>query len=417
MFVHTSGRLTFMKTLRLIFVLLLVAVPAVAQGPDSTSWTRERIQSAALGELRSVFVVTPAGYAQSAERYPLLVLLDANDWDQFALARANVAFLAGRSAIPNLIVVGVPNAKDRTHDLTPPATGASSRQFPTAGGADAFADFIVKEVIPMVRAKYRALPTTILAGHSFGGLFALHIAATRPGIFAGIIAMSPAMWWNDSTSVAAYADAIAKSSTTQRLFATSGGLEPPIDVTTKRFATRLDSLKPRATAFAYRHYPQDTHGLTPAPSLVDGLRFVFAPISLAALPINQIGPDSDSASVVRAVLETEAGYARGARSLGVSELLPEPVLNQLGYNVLQALKKPTLAVWVFRKNVEKYPESANVYDSLGDGLLAEGDTAAAKTQFRRAVDIATGTGDQVLAESRGKLEKLSQPAQAGTPKP
>ena len=41
----------------------------------------------------------------------------------------------------------------------------------------------------MVRSKYRTLPATILVGHSFGGLFALEVAAKRPGAFAGIIAL------------------------------------------------------------------------------------------------------------------------------------------------------------------------------------------------------------------------------------
>jgi Tfp pilus assembly protein PilF len=73
---------------------------------------------------------------------------------------------------------------------------------------------------------------------------------------------------------------------------------------------------------------------------------------------------------------------------------------------LQFLKKSALAVWLFRQNVDAYPESANVYDSMGDGLLAIGDTTAAMAQFRRAVDIATRTKHPVLADSQRKLKEL-----------
>src|SRR5213592_1053034 len=263
----------------LIFVAL--ASPAIAQDTTALSWTREVIQSTKLNEARPIFVATPASYARGTDRFPVLVLLDANDGPQFVAALANVAFLASRGTIPSLIVVGVPNTKDRTHDLTPAATGSGAKTFPTAGGADALADFISDELLPMVRKKYRTRATTILAGHSFGGLFALHVAANRPGAFTGIVAMSPALWWNDSSDVVAYSSAIAKSSKPLRLFATSGGLEPPIDRTTKQFASRLDSLKPATVGFAYRFYPENTHGLTPAPSLADGLRFVFEPISMS----------------------------------------------------------------------------------------------------------------------------------------
>ncbi len=405
---HTADMLTFRHARHAIVTALIAASPLSAQQAPASPWVQESVASARLNEARPVFVVTPANYHGTTERFPVLVILDANDRDQFLLAVANVGFLANRGAIPQMIIVGIPNGSDRTHDLTPVATGATAIQFPSAGGAADFTGFLVDEVMPHIRALYRTLPSTILAGHSFGGLLALDVAATRPGAFTGIVAMSPALWWNDSTSVVTYADMIAKSPAPQRLFATSGGLEPEIDRTTQRFARRLESLKSATVAFAYRNYPGDSHGLTPGPSLVDGLRFIFDPIAVTSLPVSTLGPNSDSAAVVRAVLETEQRYARGARVFGMSERLPENVLNGLGYGVLQMLKKPSLAVWVFKRNAALYPESANVFDSLGDGLLAQGDTNGARVAFRTAVDIATRTRDPVMSESRRKLELLGK---------
>jgi uncharacterized protein len=400
------------------FVIVFVAAAGLSAQQPASPWLRETFKSAKLGEDRTLYVATPANYNAAAQRYPVLVLLDANDEPQFAAAVANVAFLSNRGAIPDLLIVGVTNGKDRTHDMTPAATGTTLKTFPTAGGARAFTDFIVDEVLPRVRSHYRTLPTTILAGHSFGGLFAIDVAATRPGVFAGIVAMSPSLWWNDSTPARDYATAIAKSPVTTRLFAASGGLEPPIDVTTKIFAARLDSIKPATLAFAYRYYPDDTHGLTPEPSLIDGLRFVFAPISLARSPLASLGPTSDSATVVKAITDFEEGYVRGARSLGLADRFPESQMNNLGYGLLQGLKMPRLAVWAFRKNVASYPDSPNVYDSLGDGLLAVGDSSAALTQFRTARDVAVRHGKPAAEETLKKLASLEQKAvQAGSAKP
>jgi predicted alpha/beta superfamily hydrolase len=348
----------------------------------------------------------------------VLILLDAEDAPQFNAAVANVAFLSNRGAIPDMLIVGIPNGKDRTHDMTPAATGPTAKNFPTAGGASAFADFIIDEVLPKVRAKYRTLPSTVLAGHSFGGLFALDVAAARPNAFSGIVAMSPSLWWNDSIPARDYATAIAQSSTTTRLFATSGGLEPPIAVTTKRFEARLDSIKPATLAFASQYYPENTHGLTPEPSLIDGLRFVYLPVSLARSPMQQLGPNSDSATIVKAITETEESYVRGAKSLGLPERFPESQMNQWGYGVLQFFKMPKLAVWIFRKNVASYPDSPNVYDSLGDGLLGAGDSTAARAQFRMARDVAVRIGQPVSAETQKKLDALDHAAvQAGKVKP
>ena len=294
-------------TRRLPALSLLLLLPAVTRAQDTTAvpYSYEQIKSAKLGARRTIYVATPDGYGKSAERYPVLVLLDANDRPQFNLALANANFLASRGAIPPLIIVGVPNGPDRTHDLTPAPTGKTADRFHTAGGSSAFADFIVDEILPTVRARYRTMPTTILAGHSFGGLFAVEVAARRPGAFTGIIAMSPSLWWNDSSVVAEYADAITRGTVRQRLFTTSGGLEEAIDVTTQRFVRLVEASKVPTLAFAYRHYADDTHGLTPAPSLADGLRFMFEPISLTRLPLAKLGPGSDSAAIVNAVIATE----------------------------------------------------------------------------------------------------------------
>ena len=267
-----------MRQRALCLLLFVLASSAKAQDSTITLWKREVLNSKKLNEQRTIYVATPEGYRSETKRYPVLVLLDAEDRFQFNLALANVAFLANRGAIPALIVVGIANGKDRTRDMTPVATGARAKNFPTAGGIGIFADFLVDEVMPLVRSKYRTLPTTILAGHSFGGLVALEVAANKPGVFSGVIAMSPSLWWNDSSGVVGYSNALAKAAKGERVFVTHGGLEPDIDRTAAAFSRRMDSLKPSLTPFGHQRYPEDSHNMTPAPSLVDGLRFVFEPI-------------------------------------------------------------------------------------------------------------------------------------------
>jgi hypothetical protein len=191
-----------------------------------------------------------------------------------------------------------------------------------------------------------------------------------------------------------YADAIAKSTARPRLFAASGGLESDIDVTTRRFAQRLDSIMPASHTFAYQRYPNDTHALTPLSSLPDGLRFVFEPLSLRDLPISSVDPTADSATVFSALSASEASYATGARSLLLPDALPEPVLNRLGYRLLGKSKNPALAIAVFQLNVKRY--------------LAAGDTTAAIAQLRKAVAVGRETGAPVAAATSAKLAKLLQ---------
>jgi hypothetical protein len=64
----------------------------------------------------------------------------------------------------------------------------------------------------------------------------------------------------------------------------------------------------------------------------------------------------------------------------------EGPMNRLGYNLLQA-NRVAEAIDVFKLNVEAYPNSANVYDSLGDALAAAGRKEEAIKSYEKALAI------------------------------
>jgi hypothetical protein len=110
---------------------------------------------------------------------------------------------------------------------------------------------------------------------------------------------------------------------------------------------------------------------------------------------------------MRAYLESRTTYVAGARSLGFEvNALPEEQVNNLAYGVLQFLRLPNLAVWLFQENVRDYPKSANAYDSLGDGLLAAGDTASAIEQFSQSISVARQGGQSDTTATKKKLAPL-----------
>lgn len=64
----------------------------------------------------------------------------------------------------------------------------------------------------------------------------------------------------------------------------------------------------------------------------------------------------------------------------------ESELNELGYRLLRDHRLPE-AVRVFQLNVEAYPKSGNVYDSLAEGYLDAGDKARAIANYRRSLQL------------------------------
>jgi predicted alpha/beta superfamily hydrolase len=145
---------------------------------------RLTIKSAVLGEDRIVLVRTPVGYETNKLSYPVLYMTDGDD--HMGHTASTIEFLTENGRMPDLIVVGVTNT-DRTRDLTPVKSSnknaAGELQFPTSGGADNFLKFFETELIPEIEKQYRVQPYRIFAGHSLGGLFAIHAMITKPGTF------------------------------------------------------------------------------------------------------------------------------------------------------------------------------------------------------------------------------------------
>jgi predicted alpha/beta superfamily hydrolase len=357
--------------------------------------THVRIPSTVFRATRDVSVWLPDVETSAAARYPVLVFPDAEEKGQFRSALANIQFLIDRHLIPPLVVVGVPYFADRIHELTPQASGSTLQTFPTAGGADETMRFITDELLPWVDSHYPTLPTRLLAGHSAGGVFALYTMVTRPGFFRIVIAMSPALYWNDGALGAELATQIAADTVnTRTLFLTSGGLESVIDEPTTAFGTRLtkllDSLHTTRLRFDRRRYPLDSHEMTPMQGLVDGLRMAFDPI---LVPVDSVVAElsarhAQDATEIQAAVDTlESRYAAAARSLGVPAPFPESPLDALGSYSLQA-KQAALAVKLLRENRDRYPHSSNTHESLGEALAAVGDTTRAVEELRSAITLA-----------------------------
>jgi len=81
-------------------------------------------------------------------------------------------------------------------------------------------------------------------------------------------------------------------------------------------------------------------------------------------------------------------------------LFTERQLNALGYDYLKQSRTGE-SIALFRLNVEAYPESFNVYDSLGEALMADRQYARALENYTRSVEL-----DPENKNGRKKIEEL-----------
>jgi tetratricopeptide (TPR) repeat protein len=75
-----------------------------------------------------------------------------------------------------------------------------------------------------------------------------------------------------------------------------------------------------------------------------------------------------------------------------ANLLQEWQINLLGYDYLMQYQKPEVANIIFEANMQLHPNSANVYDSYAESLLALGDVEQSVVHYLKAVAIAEENG-------------------------
>ncbi len=86
-----------------------------------------------------------------------------------------------------------------------------------------------------------------------------------------------------------------------------------------------------------------------------------------------------------------AGYLEIKAQDSTSALIDEGYFNSLGYRLLRN-KEYENAVEVLKMNVVLFPESANVYDSLADAYLAQGDSLQTFNNFKKTLEYNESNG-------------------------
>ena len=379
---------------RALFALCLLvasAATAAAQAPAqllNQEPARFQIKSAVLGEERTVLVRVPAGYERNQQRFPVLYMTDGDA--HILHTTATVQFLARNGRMPEMIVVGITNT-DRTRDLTPTRVetlpGNPNVRFPTSGGADKFLKFIETELIPHVEKQYRTQPFRVLAGHSLGGLFAVHAMFARPELFNAYISVSPSLQWDNFVMTERAKQFFNERKDYNRtLFVTLGNEPGDIGDGFQMFRDLLAKQQTANFVWQAAQMADEDHGSVVLRSHYEGLRKVYDGWQLPRDP-------ATGAVAVAGFKGVMEHYKKLSARMGYDVLPPEQVVNLMGYQHMGARQNEE-ALAAFKWNVEHYPGSANVYDSLGEYYeRAENKLDLALPLYAKAASVGKQTGD------------------------
>ena len=230
-----------------IFILLSLAAliaAAVVIYKYTTHYTSNfkdvTIYSQVLDESRKVFIRLPSNFTPT-KRYSLIIRTDGNfnltQWD---------SVMTELPAQQDTILVSIPNqfwTFTRNRDLVPPYARqdvntqprpASENAPELFGQADKFLTFIDSELLPYLESHYNLNNNRILSGYSAGGSFVLYTMSTKPWLFNGYFAFSPAAWYDDMTVVTEFNQFLVQRKAEQMnmqplfLYLSVGGDEHPL---------------------------------------------------------------------------------------------------------------------------------------------------------------------------------------------
>lgn len=189
-----------------------------------------QLESQLTGRTYDISVALPAGHGpDSQQAYPTIYVLDGQ-WD-FKLVTSLYGGLHYDMYLPDAIVVGIEAGGDnpdhdalRAQDYTP----TPRPEFEGSGQADRFLGFLADQLMPFIEEEYPAAAGgRTLLGSSMGGLFALKTLFERPDLFDRVVAVSPAIVWDEGTVMDLEARlAETRDDLAVRLFVAVGELEP-----------------------------------------------------------------------------------------------------------------------------------------------------------------------------------------------
>ena len=382
----------YIQGLLILFLVMSFFLPIniIAQGgaEDVIIGKSINLKSKVLGEVRQIMLYLPARYDQTSTKYPVLYLLDGRA--HFQHASSTVHFLSRNGRIPQMIVVAIVNV-DRTRDFTP--TKIENR--PNSGGAKKFIKFIKDELFPYIEENYRTLPYRLLEGHSLGGMFSINVLFKHPKLFQAHFAMSPFVMWDNNYVLNQAIEELQEPMQFKNFLYITLGDEPNYTEPLGKITNLLKSQKPNGLDWHYIVMENDNHGTVPLKSLYNGLETLYENWTIEAAVADQ------------GIAAVQDHYKNLTDKYGYQVDIPENVLNAMGYRAM-GLNKIDSAIEFLRHNVKLYPESANVYDSLGEAFEASGKFELAIKNYEIAIQKGKESGDNNLAIYKEHLDKVTK---------
>jgi len=148
-------------------------------------------RSDTLGRTHPVMVYLPSGYKKGMGEYKSIWVTDGGEYLSLGLMKTILDNLIHDGRIQPIVAVFIDPRTD-------PRDSQTSKRMDDYALSARFLNALVMELRPRLLREYHISKTpAVIMGASLGGLFATYAACSRPDVFGGSAAQSPAYWWNN----------------------------------------------------------------------------------------------------------------------------------------------------------------------------------------------------------------------------
>ncbi|OJJ23934.1 hypothetical protein BKI52_06175 [marine bacterium AO1-C] len=407
--------------IKVFFCLLLTSNVVLAQNAPTSSdivvGKNYQLASKILKENRTIQVYLPVSYHTTSRKYPVLYILDGQRYFYQGIGYQKTLQIQDKT--PHFIVVGIKTHKRKRRTLY-------------YEKAAQFIGFLKQELIPYIEQNYRISNERIYFGWEMAGGLATQIFAEHPDLFDAFFVASPTHITKARTQ-AVEKLLQQKPNLSKFLYLTLASEENWMKPSLEKFTKALSATK--SIEWHYKTYPEEHHYSTPTRTMHEGLFRYFKdynPLRFYTLAdLKKFGG-----------LEEVSKYYQ---KRGKRYDLPTGIHKQtVHFLLLSALKEnnitqfeafdrrfkghianKTRALWfnrfgrfylkhsnqtraleVFQTGLKKFPNSALLYNGLGDIYLKKGDTKVAEKHYQKAVELAKKNEDSRLKQYQANLEKV-----------
>jgi len=413
------------KIIQSTFIILFVLSSLLSTAQDNQERLQvdreitDSIYSKTLDSYRHFWVKLPENYdPNSSTKYPVIYVLDG-----FSL-RSNLEVVYENywgHYMPHMILVGISNRTNRTHDLTISEieTRRGAAMQTESGGAEQFTAFIETELMPYIESTFQISSYRTLIGHSYAGLFTINMLINHSHLFTNYIAIDPTIEW-DNQKILVQAKEVLKTKDfkTKGLFVALAAeqlnmQDPTITIdnlmedtsefslfarSIVEFSQYASSQKQNNLNFIWKVYPEDLHGTVPLPAMRDGLVSLFQWYQFKD-PQKYNNPNT-SVNELREMLTLQENIY--TKNFGYkSPPMIEELFNAYGYMNLQ-MEQSEKAHLFFSMAIKYYPNSANSYDGMADYYLSQNNNLKAAECLTKAYEL---SGNAYHKEKRDALKK------------